>query len=139
LRVQLTQTVSQDSTVLLTELRDRWGGSLSLYNKNLSRLAWNWQASAGKGYLFLCDIRPWLLLKVNQADIALEWWTKRPERQRGARGRILSHPPEVHLADKVAAQALKNLKKPIDVVMEDAADLVEVRYTLRQFVNVKGD
>ena len=29
--------------------------------------------------------------------------------------------------------------KTIDVVMEDAADLVEVRHTLRQIVNVKGD
>jgi tRNA-splicing ligase RtcB len=29
--------------------------------------------------------------------------------------------------------------KPIDQVMEDAADLVEVRHTLRQVVNVKGD
>jgi tRNA-splicing ligase RtcB len=29
--------------------------------------------------------------------------------------------------------------KPIDVVMEDAADLVEIRHTLRQIVNVKGD
>lgn len=29
--------------------------------------------------------------------------------------------------------------KPIDVVMQDAADLVEVRYELRQIVNVKGD
>lgn len=29
--------------------------------------------------------------------------------------------------------------KPIDVVMEDARDLVAVRHTLRQFVNVKGD
>ncbi|MEV0900478.1 RtcB family protein [Actinoplanes sp. NPDC049802] len=29
--------------------------------------------------------------------------------------------------------------KPIDVVMKDAADLVEVRHTLRQLVNVKGD
>jgi tRNA-splicing ligase RtcB (3'-phosphate/5'-hydroxy nucleic acid ligase) len=29
--------------------------------------------------------------------------------------------------------------KPIDVVMADAADLVEVRHTLRQVVNVKGD
>lgn len=29
--------------------------------------------------------------------------------------------------------------KPIDTVMEDAADLVEVRHTLRQIVNVKGD
>ncbi|MEX5721815.1 RtcB family protein [Geodermatophilus maliterrae] len=29
--------------------------------------------------------------------------------------------------------------KPIDVVMADAADLVEIRHTLRQVVNVKGD
>jgi tRNA-splicing ligase RtcB len=29
--------------------------------------------------------------------------------------------------------------KPIDQVMRDAADLVEIRHTLRQIVNVKGD
>jgi tRNA-splicing ligase RtcB (3'-phosphate/5'-hydroxy nucleic acid ligase) len=29
--------------------------------------------------------------------------------------------------------------KPIDVVMADAADLVEVKHALRQIVNVKGD
>ncbi len=29
--------------------------------------------------------------------------------------------------------------KPIDRVMADAADLVTVRHTLRQIVNVKGD
>ena len=29
--------------------------------------------------------------------------------------------------------------KPIDTVMADAADLVEIRHTLRQLVNVKGD
>jgi tRNA-splicing ligase RtcB len=29
--------------------------------------------------------------------------------------------------------------KPIDQVMQDAADLVEIRHTLRQLVNVKGD
>jgi tRNA-splicing ligase RtcB len=29
--------------------------------------------------------------------------------------------------------------KPIDQVMADAADLVEIRHTLRQLVNVKGD
>ena len=32
-----------------------------------------------------------------------------------------------------------NAYKPIDQVMSDAADLVEVVHTLRQFVNVKGD
>jgi tRNA-splicing ligase RtcB len=29
--------------------------------------------------------------------------------------------------------------KPVDVVMKDAEDLVQVRHTLRQLVNVKGD
>ena len=29
--------------------------------------------------------------------------------------------------------------KDVEVVMQDAADLVEVRHTLRQIVNVKGD
>jgi tRNA-splicing ligase RtcB len=29
--------------------------------------------------------------------------------------------------------------KPIDQVMTDAADLVEIRHTLRRLVNVKGD
>lgn len=29
--------------------------------------------------------------------------------------------------------------KDIDVVMKDAEDLVEIRHTLRQIVNVKGD
>jgi len=29
--------------------------------------------------------------------------------------------------------------KPIDRVMSDAGDLVEIRHTLRQLVNVKGD
>ena len=29
--------------------------------------------------------------------------------------------------------------KDIDVVMDDAKDLVQIRHTLRQIVNVKGD
>ena len=29
--------------------------------------------------------------------------------------------------------------KDIDVVMDDAADLIEIKHTLRQIINVKGD
>ncbi|HWC79661.1 MAG TPA: RtcB family protein [Pseudonocardiaceae bacterium] len=29
--------------------------------------------------------------------------------------------------------------KPIDTIMADAAELVDIRHTLRQLVNVKGD
>ncbi len=34
---------------------------------------------------------------------------------------------------------MPNAYKDIDVVMMDAEDLVEIRHTLRQIVNVKGD
>lgn len=98
--------------------------------------------SAKNGYLFLCDIRPWLLLKADQADVALNWWSNRLPPQRGKNGRILLASPEVRAANELAARTLKELKEevhPIDQVMADAADLVEIRHTLRQFVNVKGD
>lgn len=43
--------------------------------------------------------------------------------------------PDAHLRKGEHPSAYK----PIDVVMADAADLVDVRHELRQIVNVKGD
>jgi hypothetical protein len=139
LRVRLTQTVSPQSTMMLTAIRDRWGGSLCPFNRSLRRNAWNWQVSAAHGHAFLCDIRPWLLLKAEQADVVLNWWPNRGKPQRDARGRNLPKTPEARAADEAAARALRDLKKDINVVMRDAADLVQVRHVLRQAVNVKGD
>jgi hypothetical protein len=96
---------------LLTAIRDRWGGSLSPFNKQLRRNAWNWQVSAGRGYDFLCDIRPWLLLKAEQADVVLNWWPTRGKPQRDARGRNLPQTPEVRAAADAAAKALRDLKR----------------------------
>jgi hypothetical protein len=74
LRVQLTQNVSVASTLLLKECQTRWGGSLCEMNRNDKRTAWNWQASATSGVKALSDIRPWLRLKAEEADIARQWW-----------------------------------------------------------------
>jgi hypothetical protein len=95
----------------LTMVRNQWGGSLSPYNKTLRRPAWNWQASAGRGYTFLCDIRPWLFLKAEQVDLVLAWWPTRPQPQRGANGRMLCMAPEARTAEKRVAQALKDMKR----------------------------
>ena len=40
---------------------------------------------------------------------------------------------------KVLLDEIPSAYKDIDQVMENAKDLVEVRYVLKQFVNVKGD
>ena len=110
LRVQLTQTVTPQSTELMTALRDRWGGSLCPYNKALRRPAWNWQVSAASGYAFLLEVRPYLLLKADQADVALTWWANRALPRRGPDGRRMPMPPETRTADEVAERALKELK-----------------------------
>jgi hypothetical protein len=111
LRVQITQTVMPQSTALLSAMRDRWGGSLCPFNKALRRPAWNWQVSAINGYVFLRDIRPWLLLKADQADVVLAWWPNRMPPQRGLNGRMLPMLPEARAADEAAQQALRDLKR----------------------------
>jgi tRNA-splicing ligase RtcB len=40
---------------------------------------------------------------------------------------------------KVLLDEIPGAYKDIDQVMENAKDLVEVKYILKQFVNVKGD
>ena len=40
---------------------------------------------------------------------------------------------------KVLLDEIPDAYKDIDQVMENARDLVEVKYTLKQFINVKGD
>ena len=111
LRVQVTQTVTPQSTILLTAMRERWGGSLCPFNKELRRNARNWQASARSGYLFLLEIRPWLLLKADQADVVLAWWPQRAGPRRAANGRMLPMSPEARTAAELADRTLRNLKQ----------------------------
>jgi tRNA-splicing ligase RtcB (3'-phosphate/5'-hydroxy nucleic acid ligase) len=40
---------------------------------------------------------------------------------------------------KVLLDEIPGAYKDIDQVMENARDLVEIKYVLKQFVNVKGD
>src|SRR5215471_12615179 len=113
LRVQVTQTVTPQSTALLTAMRDRWGGSLCPFNRALRRHAWNWQVSATSGYLFLRDVRPWLLLKADQADVVLAWWPNRAGPRGGGDGRLLPMLPEDRAADELAQQILRDLKRVV--------------------------
>lgn len=111
LRVQLTQTATRAGTQLLEECQVRWGGSLCLMNREMKRTAYNWQASSGAGIRVLRDLRPWLRLKVEQADIVLEWWEGRPTvRPRNSQGRVLPFAPEVAARDHAAELAVKAVK-----------------------------
>jgi hypothetical protein len=143
LRVQLTQNATPQSALLLHECRARWGGSICLMNRHAKRPAWNWQASAGRGAAVLQDLQPHLRLKRSEADIALSYWSARAQVQRDVDGRFVAFTEAENEVGRVAESALKAAKRATSAaperLMADAADLVEVRHTLRQIVNVKGD
>lgn len=110
LHVQITQTVGPQADELLRAIQARWGGSLTPMNKKLRRPAWNYQASASAGVALLRDLRPYLLLKADQADVALAWWDAREKPRRGADGRRMPMSPEGRAHDQRASETLKAMK-----------------------------
>ncbi|MGY1829571.1 hypothetical protein ACI8AA_03970 [Geodermatophilus sp. SYSU D01180] len=128
LRVQVTQRATPRSTDLLKKCQTRWGGSLSLMNRQHANQAWNWQASAGSGVRVLQDIRPWLYIKAAEADIALAYWEQRSAVTRGANGRWLALDEADRLLGEHAEAALKAAKREnarSDGELETALQIVE--------------
>ncbi|MBO9553478.1 hypothetical protein [Cellulomonas sp.] len=135
LRAQITQAESKEARETLERWRARWGGSLCTLNRSLRRHAMIWQVSGDNAADFLREIRPWLRLKADQADIAIAWQSARPATRRDERGRILGRTPAERARDDLAAATLVAMKRPA----AEPADLVEVRHTLGQILNVEGD
>jgi hypothetical protein len=111
LRVQLTQNVTPDSTELLRECRERWGGSMALMNRSAKRPAWNWQVSSSNGVRALMDMRPWLRLKAAEADLVLRFWDQRTFARRDSRGRFLPLSAEIRLQAEEVEAALRAAKR----------------------------
>ena len=101
----------------------------------------NWQLGQERAVRFLRDIRPWLSLKAEQADVALAWLDSRPTLRRDPlTGQNLPRSAKDVAATRVAADQLKRLKRQdIDQVMADAVDLVEERRTHLRMVSVQGE
>lgn len=106
LRSQLTQNISPDVTLLLGACRERWGGALTVMNRNQKRQAYNWQVSGSSAIVFFKDIRPWVVLKAPQIDLAVVWFEGRVQLPRWT-----SRDPEEVAADELVANQLKALKK----------------------------
>jgi hypothetical protein len=111
LRVQLTQNCGPKVDQLFRLWAEEWGAGMSLMNRNGRRPAWNWQASGANACAFLRAIRPWLRLKADQADVAINWFELRPKIMRGVDGRILGKAEAQLQYDNSVAQRLKDMKK----------------------------
>lgn len=109
LKVQLTQNESAESLRLLNQLQASFGGWVSRQITRTGRTKLNWQISSTKAASFLRTLLPHLILKQEQARIAVQWEEGRPKAVRGPRGWFSR---EQSLNDVHVAQLLKSLKRP---------------------------
>lgn len=111
LLVQVCQVDNLASRSLLEELAQRWGGSIREQSTPTGRGKLNWQVTGAKALPFLQAIEPHVVLKRQQVQVAVEWQSTRPERQRNERGHTVRTSPEQLDADRQVAARLVALKK----------------------------
>lgn len=111
LRTQLAQNKTTASVAMFQKLVERYGGRWSEQRSLSGRQKLNWQLSSDKAVAFLEEILPFLILKREQAVIAIEWQKQRPQRVRDARGRITSGAGLTLAKDTAVAASLKELKR----------------------------
>lgn len=67
-------TAAQVDPTPLAWLQERWGGSLAERRpRGSQRLSYVWNCFARQAARFLTDVRPFLLVKIDEADLALEF------------------------------------------------------------------
>lgn len=109
LKLQLVQNVTRASKPLFEELAAQYGGTLTIRRRG--RAVFNWQTNDATAALFLRLLTPNLVLKSEQASVALDWYdnvAQKPTRtSRGQMARFERDRP----VDAFAANLLKRLKK----------------------------
>jgi intein/homing endonuclease len=105
LKVQLTQRESLLSEKFLREIVSDFGGSVGKHKNEL-----NWQIGSTNAEYFLKKIIPHLILKKNQAEIALEWHISKPKIARGQNGCILKISNDQIEKTKKVVQVLRSIK-----------------------------
>jgi len=128
LRVQLRQNKTDLSSRLFDELVARYGGCISAFSTRSGKVGLSWQIGSSKAVRFLREIEPHLILKKDQARLAVSWQEGRIPAYRDERGRISSHSKEIRNRDLAVSDALKMLKSgaSIEAVIGLQGDLVDL-------------
>jgi hypothetical protein len=109
LRTQLSQNKSRKSELIFAELKRRFGGHYSEQRTLSGGIKYNWQLHGIHAAKFLKKIWPYLLLKKQQAIIALVWQDGRPKPSRNSFGHFVPYPRRAH--DLKVSRQLKKLKE----------------------------
>ncbi len=139
LRTQLTQNKTSESFLILSFLKNKYGGNLSEQKTLSNGIKYNWQLNPKGVKVFLEDIGPYLICKKSQAKLALYWLKNRPKVKREKNGRVKKFiGNEIDFTNKII-RAMKELKtKNIDEVMANQEDLVKILVKLKPLAVIKG-
>lgn len=75
---RLIVSATQTSIAPMEWFCPRWGGTISKRKKRKGRRqAWNWTVTSQLALKFLSDVRPFLIVKAEQADIAIEFQSRK--------------------------------------------------------------
>ncbi len=129
LRTQVTQNKSPVSLSLYNRLIKQFGGNLSEQITLSGDIKYNWQLNAAKATVFLETILPFLLMKSDQAKIAILWQRQRPIRIRTDKGRIALSTPENKQLNIYTSELIKVLKK------KSIQDLIDSGIPLDHYYN----
>jgi hypothetical protein len=128
LRIQLRQNKTKPYSQLFRELVARFGGCVAEVSTRSGKVGMSWQVGSAKPVAFLREVEPYLVLKKDQAWLAISWQERRIPAYRDERGRIASHSKAVRDRDLAVCKALKMMKagSSIETVVELQGDLVEL-------------
>lgn len=130
LRTQLTQNILPTSTILLEEFKNLYGGNLSQMKSSIYRngAAYNWQLNGIGAVTFLQTLLPFLVLKKEQATVALSWFKISQKPERDSNGRYKPHIKNRPIDIKYS-ELLKLLKRSsLNDIIESQSEYKEICY-----------
>ncbi len=110
LRTQLVQNNSKDVRMMFGWLIFRFGGHCTGID-DPKRKKFSWQLNSNNAVTFLRWILPYLVLKKDQAKVAIDWQVARPKRFRDRFGRIRSKSKSRLQLDLKVVEILKAMKR----------------------------
>ena len=127
----MTQNHTPSSEPLYRALVEQYGGHFTI-NISLSRKPFfNWQLNTTTAQGFLERIEPHLILKKEQAQLAIVWQRQRPKPSRNTKGQYVRYERDEY--DDKVANLLKQLKSQSwEQVIAAQSDLADVVQVLRQ-------
>jgi len=109
--VQVVQNKSLESESLLNSMQGRFGGKVSKYPSRGAREKFNWLIQGESAAALLEAILPDLILKREQAQLAVDWYRARPKQTRNERGWHEPVSEEQRRIDRDVDQRLRQMKK----------------------------